>query len=54
MTQPQLPNPWLQLAMEAQELLKQEPPEVQRAVKRMNRKTYPQTIQALLKEGVES
>ncbi len=30
-------NPWLQLAMEAHELIKKEPPEVQESLRHMNR-----------------
>lgn len=43
-------NPWLQLAMEAHELIKKEPPEVQESLRRMNRRTYPETAKALLKQ----
>ncbi len=50
MTQPQLPNPWLQLAIEALQLIKKEPPEVQKSLLSMNRKTYPETATALLQQ----
>ncbi len=52
MTQP-LPtksNPWLQLAMEAYELIKKEPPEVQKSLRRMGQKTYPETAKALAEQ----
>jgi hypothetical protein len=48
--QPTQSNPWLQLALEAKELIKQEPPEVQQSLKRLERKTYPQTALALLEQ----
>lgn len=47
---PTQPNPWLQLALEALQLIKKEPPEVQESLRRMNRKTYPETAKALLKQ----
>jgi hypothetical protein len=40
-------NPWLQLAVEALEFIKQEPPEVQASLRRMERRTYPETTRAL-------
>jgi hypothetical protein len=43
-------NPWLQLAMEAHELIKKEPPFVQESLRRMNRKTYPETAKALAEQ----
>ena len=47
---PTQPNPWLQLALEAHQHNKKEPPEVQESLRRMNRKTYPETAKALLKQ----
>lgn len=43
-------NPWLQLAMEALQLIFKEPPFVQVSLRRMNRKTYSETAKALLKQ----
>jgi hypothetical protein len=43
-------NPWLQLAMEARELIFKEPPEVQVSLRRMERKTYPETAKALAEQ----
>jgi hypothetical protein len=40
-------NPWLKAAININELLKQEPPEVQQAIKQMNQKIYPQTWEAI-------
>jgi hypothetical protein len=40
-------NPWLQLAVEALELIKKEPPEVQESLRRLERKTYPVTARVL-------
>jgi hypothetical protein len=52
MTQPNptQSNPWLQLAIEARELIKQEPPEVQVSLRRMERKTYSETAKALAEQ----
>jgi hypothetical protein len=36
-------SPWLQAAIEMNELLKQEPVEVQESIRAMNRKRYPQS-----------
>jgi hypothetical protein len=44
-------TPWLQLAVEALELIKQEPPEVQASLRRMERRTYPETARALFQVG---
>jgi hypothetical protein len=43
-------NPWLQLAIEARELIFKEPPEVQISLRRMGRKTYPETAKALAEQ----
>lgn len=40
-------SPWLQAAIAISEALKLESPEVQEAVRRMDRKTYPKTWKAL-------
>jgi hypothetical protein len=50
MTQPQLPNPWLQLAIEALQLIFKEPLEVQVSLRRMGQKTYPETAKALAEQ----
>ena len=47
---PTQPNPWFQLALEALQLIKKEPPEVQESLRRMNRKTYPETANALAEQ----
>ena len=47
---PTQPNRWFQLALEALQLIKKEPPKVQESLRRMNRKTYPETVKALLKQ----
>jgi len=43
-------SPWLQLAIEALQLIKKEPPKVQESLRRMNRKTYPETAKALAEQ----
>lgn len=52
MTQPNptQSNPWLQLGMEALQLIFKEPPEVQVSLRRMERKTYPETAKALAEQ----
>jgi hypothetical protein len=52
MTQPNptQSNPWLQLAIEALQLIKKEPPEVQKSLRRMGQKTYPETAKALAEQ----
>lgn len=40
-------SPWLDAAIAINEALKQEPPEVQESIRRMDRKTYPETWKAI-------
>ncbi|MEH2459144.1 hypothetical protein [Nostoc sp.] len=40
-------SPWLETALAINELLKLEPPEVQESIRRMDRKTYPETWKAI-------
>ncbi|MEH1790579.1 MAG: hypothetical protein V7L23_34710 [Nostoc sp.] len=40
-------SPWLEAARAISEALKLEPPEVQESIRRMNRKTYPETNKAI-------
>ena len=44
-------SPWLEGAIAINELLKLEPPEVQESIHRMDRKTYPETSQAIRERG---
>jgi Mn-dependent DtxR family transcriptional regulator len=40
-------SPWLEGAIAINEALKLEPPEVQESIRRMDRKTYPETWKAI-------
>ncbi|MDZ8135142.1 MAG: hypothetical protein RM049_07535 [Nostoc sp. DedQUE04] len=40
-------SPWLEIAIAINEELKQQPPEVQESIRRMDRKTYPETWKAI-------
>jgi Mn-dependent DtxR family transcriptional regulator len=40
-------SPWLDAAIAIKQDLKQEPPEVQESIRRMDRKTYPETWKAI-------
>lgn len=40
-------SPWLETAIAIKEALKLEPPEVQESIRRMDRKTYPETWKAI-------
>ncbi len=40
-------SPWLEAAIAISDALKLEPPEVQESIRRMNRKTYPETSKAI-------
>ena len=39
-------SPWLEAAIAINEMLKHEPPLVQESIRRMDRKTYPETCKA--------
>ena len=47
--QPTKSNHWLQLALQAKELISHEPPAIQASLRRMERKIYPETAKALAK-----
>ncbi|MEH2377734.1 MAG: hypothetical protein V7K27_02350 [Nostoc sp.] len=46
-------SPWLEGAIAISEMLKLEPPEVQESIRRMNRKTYPETSKAMFEKELE-
>lgn len=52
MSKPQ-PNPWLEAAIAARELLRKESPEVQATQRRMDGRNYPATQKALRKQEQE-
>ncbi|MBN3885627.1 MAG: hypothetical protein V7K64_02475 [Nostoc sp.] len=47
-------SPWLNGAIAIKEALKQEPPEVQESIRRMDRKTYPETSKAIREREQEA
>ncbi|WP_375494764.1 hypothetical protein [uncultured Nostoc sp.] len=47
-------SPWLQAAIAIKEALRQEPPEVQESIRRMDRKTYPETWKAIREREQET